>query len=73
MTVFSDVYFDDMSRKRFSDFEWDYFSALNLFVTSFKMRSEGKKRELKMWHDILFVPSGLKEKRVRGRLGVKTW
>ena len=46
---------------------------LNLFESEFKMRSERRKRELKIWRDVLSVPSGLKEKRVRGRLGVKTW
>ena len=37
------------------------------------MRSERKKGELEMWGDILLVPSGLNEKRVRGCLGVKAW
>ena len=39
----------------------------------FKTRSERRKRELKIWNDIMFVPSGLTEKRVRGGLGLKTW
>ena len=49
--------------------------ALNLFGNEFKTRLETKKCELEIWleiwRDISFVPSGLKEKRVRGRQRVK--